>query len=186
MRHLLHLTSHPPPARHTCTRRSEHEWLAFRAQAEQLAAANEVLQLQLEEAQADLDVSAAALASSRREFEALAAARSAQEVDMLRMKHEFETDEILVVALRQQVGVEERRGGQAVCGAARWLMFERWVHNLGVGACEGVLVFCLSEWPPQCSPSRPLCCLSTHKEGFALPPPCDSPPHSHTLPSPLW
>ena len=39
-----------------------------------------------------------------RKYEDLAAVRVSLEVELSRMRHEYETDEILVVGLRQQVG----------------------------------------------------------------------------------
>lgn len=85
------------------TRRSDAERLACRVTITKLEEHNASLAQQLADVRKELEVAAAAHAAAHREFEALAAARATQEVDMMRVRHDFETDEILVVSLRQQV-----------------------------------------------------------------------------------
>lgn len=75
----------------------------YRAQVGQLEEVNTTLKKQLQAAQDELDAAAVAADTAHKEFSALMEAHMHQDVDMSRMRREFETDEILIVSFKQQV-----------------------------------------------------------------------------------
>ena len=93
---------------HELLRRAEHAWLEQRAAAERLQAGHQGLQEALAAAEATARDALAARDGARGELAALAASRASQDVDLMRTRHEYETDEILVVRGARGAGTHDR------------------------------------------------------------------------------